>query len=67
MMPINIPMSPTLFIRKAFLHAFAAASFSNQKPIKRYELSPTNSQNMYIIKRLSAKTIPFIENVNIPK
>ena len=31
------------------------------------ELNPTSSQNIYIIVILSAKTIPFIENVNNPK
>ena len=46
--PIKNPISPTLFVRKAFLLAFAAESFSNQCPIKRYELTPTNSQNIYM-------------------
>ena len=67
MIPINMPISPTLLVRKAFFDALAALSFSNQNPIRRYELSPTNSQNIYIITRLSANTIPFIENVKIPK
>ena len=44
--PINIPMSPTRFTRNAFLLALAADSFSNQNPIKRYELKPTNSQKI---------------------
>ena len=33
--PIKKPMSPTRFVRKAFLLAFAAESFSNQCPIRR--------------------------------
>ena len=48
------PISPTLFVKKAFLLAFAADSFSNQWPIKRYELTPTSSQNIYIEIRLFA-------------
>ena len=35
MIPIKNPISPTLFVRKAFLLAFAAESFSNQCPINR--------------------------------
>ena len=65
--PMNIPISPTRFVRKAFLHAFAAEFFSNQKPINKYELKPTNSQNKYIIIKLFDKIIPFMENVNKPK
>ena len=35
MIPIKNPMSPTLFVKKAFLLAFAAESFSNQWPISK--------------------------------
>ena len=34
-MPINMPISPTLLVKNAFLQASAALSFSNQKPISR--------------------------------
>ena len=35
--------------------------------ISKNELKPTNSQNKYIIIKLSERTIPFIEKVNKPK
>ena len=66
-MPINIPISPTLFVRNALLAAKGGLSFSNQNPIKRNELNPNNSQKIYIITKESARTIPFIEKVKIPK
>jgi len=65
--PINIPISPTLFVKKALLAANGGFSFSNQKPINKNELNPTNSQKTYIIIRESDRTIPFIEKVNIPR
>ena len=66
-MPIKNPISPTLFVKNAFLLASAALSFSNQCPISKYELTPTSSHDIYIEIRLSAKTIPFIEKVNNPR
>ena len=65
--PINIPMSPTLLVKKALFAAKGGFSFSNQKPINKKELKPTSSQKTYIIISESAKTIPFIEKVKIPK
>src|SRR4030042_267440 len=40
-MPSKKPKSPTLLTTKAFLPALAGASRSNQKPMRRYEQSPT--------------------------
>ena len=40
------PISPTLFVKKAFLLASAAECFSNQWPMSKYELTPTNSQKI---------------------
>ena len=40
------PKSPTRVVKKAFFPALAAEGFSNQKPINRYEQSPTSSQPM---------------------
>ena len=54
-------------VKKALLAASGGLSFSNQNPISKKELRPTSSQKIYIITKESASTIPFIENVNIPK
>src|SRR5690606_10266516 len=43
---IRNPKSPIRFITKAFLAALAYDEFLNQKPINRYEQSPTPSQPM---------------------
>jgi hypothetical protein len=51
----------------AFLPASEALFFSNQNPIKRYEVKPTNSQKMKISKKLLDKTSPNIEKVNRDK
>ena len=42
--PIIIAVSPTRVVTNAFFAAFAFSVFSNQKPISRYEQSPTPSQ-----------------------
>ena len=42
-MPSAKPASPTRFTMKAFMPALLALCFSNQKPIRRYEQSPTPS------------------------
>ena len=44
--PITNPKSPILLTMKAFLAAAAAEFRVNQKPIRRYEQSPTSSQPM---------------------
>ena len=43
-MPSRKPASPMRLVRKAFLPARALSGSSNQKPISRYEASPTPSQ-----------------------
>ena len=58
------PKSPIRFVRNAFFAASAALAFVYQCPISRYELTPTSSQKMNIIGKLSAYTIPVIENMN---
>ena len=40
---IRKPKSPTRFVMKAFLPAFAAEFFRNQNPISRYDARPTPS------------------------
>jgi hypothetical protein len=47
----------------ALLAAAAALGRSNQNPINRYELTPTNSQKMNVITRFPETTIPVIENM----
>ncbi len=56
------PKSPMRVVMNAFLPASAADFFSNQKPINKYEVSPTSSQKMKIMKKLLANTRPSIEN-----
>ena len=41
------PKSPTRLTMNAFFPASAADGRSNQKPMRRYEHSPTASQNTY--------------------
>ena len=64
---MNIPISPTLLVKNALLAARGGLSFSNQKPMRRKELKPTNSQNIYIMIRESASTIQFMEKIKIPR
>ncbi len=45
-MPSSKPRSPIRVVMKAFLAAAAAAGLSYQKPISRYEVSPTTSQHI---------------------
>ena len=47
MMPIRSAESPILVVMNAFFAASAAALRSNQKPIRRYEHSPTPSHPTY--------------------
>ncbi len=42
--PISIAVSPIRVVTNAFFAALAFSVFSNQKPIRRYEQSPTPSQ-----------------------
>ena len=41
---MSMAVSPILVVTNAFFAAFAFSVFSNQKPINRYEQSPTPSQ-----------------------
>ncbi len=67
MMPSRKPTSPTRLTMKAFLAAAAAAGRSYQWLIRSQELNPTSSQKMNIMKRLSARTRPSIENMKIER
>src|SRR6266513_2469597 len=62
-MPSMKPKSPMRLVMNAFLAASAADGRLNQWPIRRYELTPTNSQKMNIITKLFASTIPSIANI----
>ena len=65
--PARKPRSPIRLVINAFLPASAAESFSYQKPISKYELKPTSSQNTYIKSMLFASTMPSIEKVKMPR
>ena len=58
------PKSPIRVVINAFLPASAADFFSNQNPINRYEVNPTSSQKMKIMKKLLASTSPSMEKQN---
>ena len=49
---------------KAFIAALAADGLWNQKPMSRYEDSPTSSQKTKSIKMLSTMIRPSIDVVN---
>ena len=51
----------------AFMPASEADFFSYQKPISRYEQSPTSSQKTYMKKKLSERTSPSIEKEKIDR
>src|SRR5512136_2824087 len=63
-MPNVNPKSPTRLTMKAFLAALLLASFSNQKPISRYEHNPTPSQPTNIITYELPRTRMSIEVMN---
>src|SRR5262249_47031370 len=63
-MPATNPRSPSLVIQNALTAARAADGRSYQKPISRYEHSPTSSQKRNIWMKLGASTNPSIENAN---
>jgi hypothetical protein len=54
--PTTKPKSPMRLTMKAFMPAMAFSVSVNQKPIKRYEQSPTPSQPMNIMNRLAPMT-----------
>ena len=62
-MAIMKPTSPSLVTRKAFFAARAASGLRNQKPMRRYELRPTSSQNTKRKTRPDAITSPSIDAV----
>ena len=58
------PRSPSRVTRNAFFAAAAAAGLWNQKPIRKYEVTPTSSQKTKSISRLLARIRPSIAVVN---
>src|SRR5437867_1434780 len=64
-MPTMKPTSPSFVIQNAFTAARAAAGRSYQKPIRRYEQSPTNSQNTNIWTRPGAFVPEIRERVDL--
>ena len=62
--PSRNPKSPIRFTMKAFLPASAADGFVYQKPMSRYEHSPTPSHPTNRSRRLSASTSVSIANMN---
>ncbi len=56
--------SPILLTTKAFMPALDAAGRSNQKPIRRYEQSPTPSQPTNIRTMSEAMTRTSMKKVN---
>ena len=63
-MAIMKPTSPSLVTRNAFFAARAASGLRNQKPMSRYELSPTSSQKTNRKTSPDAITSPSIDAVN---
>ncbi len=63
-MPMSRPTSPALVVQKALSAARAASGLRYQKPISRYEQTPTSSQQMKSWRRFGARTTPIIENTN---
>ena len=60
-MPIRRPTSPAFVIQNAFTAATDASGFQYQKPISRYEQSPTSSHAMNSCRKLGASTSAIIE------
>ena len=59
-----MPTSPTRLTMNALLAASQLGFSSYQKPIRRYEQTPTSSQKMKIMKTLAEATSPSIEKQN---
>ena len=59
--PTSIPTSPTRLTMNALLAASQLTFSSYQKPISKYEQTPTSSQKMKIMKTLAEATRPSIE------
>ena len=62
-MPRRNPRSPTRLTRNAFKFAWIALSRLNQKPMRRYETTPTASQPKKSWRKLFDITSISIENV----
>ena len=62
--PTSIPTSPIRLTMNALLAASQLTFSSYQKPIKRYEQTPTSSQKMKIMNTLDEATSPSIEKQN---
>ena len=63
-MPRMKPKSPTRLTMNAFMLAKIAVGRVNQKPISRYDTSPTASQPKKSCRKLLLMTSMSIENVN---
>ena len=59
--PTSIPTSPIRLTMNALLAASQLIFSSYQKPISRYEQTPTSSQKMKIMKTFDEATSPSIE------
>ena len=62
--PMSIPTSPTRLTMNALLAASQLLFSSYQKPISKYEQTPTSSQKMKIMKTFFDATRPSIEKQN---
>ena len=60
-MPVMKPRSPSLVTQKALTAARAADGRSYQKPMRRYEQSPTSSQKTNIWRKVGERTRPIME------
>ncbi len=63
-MPRMNPKSPMRFTMNAFLPASPADVFLNQKPIRRYEHSPTPSQPTNMTGKLAPSTSTSMKAAN---
>ena len=61
---MSSPTSPAFVVQNALTAARAASGLRYQKPISRYEQTPTSSQQMKSCSRFGASTTPIIENAN---
>ena len=64
---MSMPTSPTRLAMNALLAASQFFFSSYQKPIKRYEQTPTSSQHMNTMKMFADASRPSIEKQNSDK
>ncbi len=62
--PAMKPRSPSLVTQNALTAARAADGRSYQKPMSRYEQSPTSSQKTNIWRKVGERTRPIMEKAN---